>query len=150
MNTGIKRALRNIFAQPQRRRRCFARTHALALLIAPLAMVNGAEAACAPASPVNNTTVTCTGTTIDANGTTGYGTNSDTGNTHNILTNASLIGANIGLRFNTLGTVNNSGTISSTGVISGGLFGIQATTTATVNNAGTISYAGKGVARYAW
>ena len=43
----------------------------LALLIAPFAVVDGASAACAPASPVDNVTVTCTGTTTDQNGTTG-------------------------------------------------------------------------------
>ena len=77
----------------------------LALLIASFAVVDGANAACAPASPVNNVTVTCTGATTDANGTTGYGTN--TGNTYNILSGATVTG--IGLRFNNLGTISNSG-----------------------------------------
>jgi hypothetical protein len=52
----------------------------LALLIAPFGSVDGANAACAPASPLNNVTVTCTGATANQNGTDGYGTNTDTGN----------------------------------------------------------------------
>ena len=39
-----------------------------ALLIGPFAVVDGANAACAPTSPVNNTTVTCTGATANQNG----------------------------------------------------------------------------------
>src|SRR5258708_32019401 len=37
----------------------------LALLIAPLAVVDRANAACAPTSPVNNTTVICSGVTAN-------------------------------------------------------------------------------------
>ena len=47
-----------------------------------LGRVDGAMAACAPASPVNNAPVTCTGTTNDQNSTAGYGTSTDTGNAH--------------------------------------------------------------------
>ena len=36
------------------------------LLLIPLALVEGAEAACAPVSPVNDTIVTCTGTTTNS------------------------------------------------------------------------------------
>src|SRR5438876_5294975 len=42
---------------------------ALALLIAPFAAVERAQAACDPKSPVNNATVICTGTTNNQNGT---------------------------------------------------------------------------------
>jgi hypothetical protein len=49
---------------------------ALAMSTAPFAGVGQAEAACAPTSPVNNTTVTCTGATANQNG-----TGSDLGNT---------------------------------------------------------------------
>jgi len=58
----------------------------VAMLIAPFGIVDGANAACAPASPVNNVTVICTGATANQNGSDGYGTNTntDTGNTYNI------------------------------------------------------------------
>lgn len=111
----------------------------LAPLIALAAPVDRAEAACDPASPVNNVTVTCSGTTTDANGTTGYGSNSDKGNTYNILVGASVTGTAIGLRFNTEGTVNNSGSIA--GLSGDGIFGLVR---GTVNNSGTISATGAG------
>lgn len=59
----------------------------LALLIAPFATfdralaINNRDAT----SPVNNTIITCAGATSEANGTTGYGTNADNGNTYNTL-----------------------------------------------------------------
>lgn len=104
----------------------------LASLIASLAVVDAANAACAPTSPVNNTTVTCSGATPDQNGTAGYGTNTDTGNTYNVLSGASVTGTFEGLIFDG-GTVNNSGIISS------GFIGIQGNSAAVVNNSGTIS-----------
>ena len=54
---------------------CLRRRHplALALLIAPFAAVERAQAECAPTSPVDNATVACTGTTNNQNGTFGYG-----------------------------------------------------------------------------
>ena len=74
---------------------------ALALLIAPFAAVDRAEAACDPATlsnnPLTNTTVTCTGTTTNQNGTSGYGVPEDKGNTINVQSGASVIGADIGI-----------------------------------------------------
>src|SRR5260221_14581088 len=72
----------------------------LALLIAPLAVVDRANAACAPTSPVNNTTVICSGVTANQNGNAGYGSNADTGNTYNVLSGASVTGTFEGLIFN--------------------------------------------------
>ncbi len=68
------------------------RRHALmlALGLAPFAMTGQAKAACDPAAPFNNTTVTCTGTT--SHDPFGYGTFNDTGNTYNILSGASVTG----------------------------------------------------------
>ena len=126
----LSRAARDGLAQRRRARRRLAQIHALALLIAPFAAVGRAEAQCAPNSPVNNTTVTCTGTTTNATG-DGYGTSTDTGNTYNIVTGATLTGAANGLVFNS-GTANNSGSISGVG-------GISAITDAVVNNSGDIS-----------
>ncbi len=136
MNTGIWRALQDASAQPRFARRCLARGGLFALLVVA---VDRAEAACAPTSPVNNTTITCSGATTNQNGTDGYGTNSDTGNTYNILSGASITGTNFGLRFNTLGTVNNSGTITGAGTNEGGVFGLVR---GTVNNSGVISATG--------
>jgi uncharacterized protein with beta-barrel porin domain len=116
----------------------------LALLIAPLAVVGEANAACAPvtssASPVINTTVTCTGATVDQNGTTGYGVQEDQGNTINVQSGASVSGTNLGIEINSVSfakpeTLNNSGTISGgQSGVSGG-FG-------TVNNFSVISATG--------
>lgn len=98
-------------------------------------------AACDPASPVSNVTVTCTGTTTNANGTNGYGTAGDTGNTYNIVSGASVSGTDNGLVFFLLGTVNNFGTITGAGANRSGIFG----ETGTVNNSGRISGSGQGV-----
>src|SRR6266478_4931334 len=134
------------------------RRHALmqVLLIACFAMSGRAEAACTPASPVNNTIVTCTGKTTNQNGTNGYGTVNDHNNTYNIQAGATVTGDGFGVVFGTGATVNNDGTITggigisgsdatinntSTGVITGDTNGIQATT-ATVRNAGLISAMG--------
>jgi hypothetical protein len=136
----------------------FLRRHALmqALLIASFAMSGRAEAACTPASPVNNTIVTCTGKTTNQNGTNGYGTVNDNNNTYNIQAGATVTGDGFGVVFGTGATVNNDGTITggigisgsdatinntSTGVITGDTNGIQATT-ATVRNAGLIAARG--------
>ncbi len=119
----------------------FARGYALALVIAPFAIMARAEAACAPTSPVNDTIVTCTGATVDQNGFTGYGSISDTGNTYNIVTGASITGAGSGLIFSR-GTVNNSGTISANGSFV--FFGVFGNNDAVVNNSGTISANGFG------
>src|SRR5262245_12013059 len=101
------------------------RRHAnvLALLTASLAVSEQARAACDPTSPVSDRTVTCTGPTRNTspNGMNGYGTDTDVGNTINVLSGATVAGTNRGLTFST-GAVNNSGTIF------GGAFGIEAST----------------------
>jgi len=60
--------------------RYLTRRHAivLALLVVSLAVSERAKAACDPASPVNNATVTCINATTNANGNNGYGTSADT------------------------------------------------------------------------
>jgi hypothetical protein len=128
-----------------------------ALLIAPFAAIDRAAAACDPSSPVNNATVTCTGTTTNQNGTNGYGSLTDAGNTINVVSAASVTGTatGAGLLFQ-VGKVNNFGTITggatgagiqasnatvtTSGTITGGVnrAGIQATN-ATVTNSGTIT-----------
>src|SRR5215469_14046693 len=107
------------------------RAIAPALLLASFAAGGEARAACAPTSPVSGQTVTCTDTTTNQNGTTGYGTFGDTGNTYNVVAGASVTGDVAGLVF-TSGTVNNAGTIT------GGAEGISADATASVINTGTI------------
>ena len=111
---------------------------ALPLFMALFAGLDEAEAACAPTAPVNNTTVTCTGTTTNQNPPNGYGTNADTGNTINVEAGASVTATNgSGIRILS-GTVNNQGTIS------GSRTGIETGSNATINNAGTISASGAG------
>lgn len=131
---------------------------AVALSFAPMVIPHHAQAACAPAAPVSNTIVTCTGTTVNANGTNGYGTNTDTGNTYNILTGASVTGSDNGITF-VNGTVNNFGSITATNATADGIFaadsvtlnnnagaaifgqdiGIRAVKNVTLNNAGVVS-----------
>ena len=128
--------------------RHFSLRHAIALapLIAPLAGFDRAEAACDATSPVNNTVVTCTGTTTDANGTTGFGDRFDNGNTYNIVSGASVTGTFDGLAFGR-GTVNNSGTIS------GERLRHLRQQQAVVNNSGTISangFHGNGVGAFSY
>ena len=62
----------------------------LALLIAPCVIVDRANAACAPASPVNNVTVTCTGAT--AKGST-VGVLAGAGPDYHVRTNLAVLGA---------------------------------------------------------
>jgi hypothetical protein len=131
--------MRDAFAQSRFARRCFAGGRTFALLIPALATFDRAQAAnnCDATAPVDNTIITCSGATVNANGIDGYGTSSDTGNTYNILSGASITGTNFGLRFNTLGTVNNSGTITSAN--NSGVFGLVR---GTVNNFNVISATG--------
>ncbi len=104
----------------------------LAAELALLWLPDEASAACSPASPVNNADVTCSGTTVDQNGTNGYGTNTDTGNTIAVGPGASVTGTGLGITFNT-GTVLNSGNITGAG------YGVYGGNAATVVNSGSIS-----------
>jgi uncharacterized protein with beta-barrel porin domain len=113
---------------------------ALALGLAPFAMSGQARAECAPATSVNNTTVTCTGTTPNQNDPAGYGTINDTGNTYNILSGASVTGTDTGLLLKS-GIVNNFGAISA----GADGFGIFAREDVTINNVSTISAGGIGI-----
>lgn len=114
---------------------------AWALLLGPLLVVERAEAACTPAAPVNDSIVTCTGATLNANGTSGYGDVNDTNNTYRIIQGASVTGDNAGLILG-YGTVENSGSI-----VGNGFFGIDAGGAFVTNN-GTIqatNFGGVGV-----
>lgn len=102
-----------------------------ALSLALLAMAGRAEASCSPPAPINDANVTCTGATLNANGTAGYGTVNDRDNTYEIVQGASVTGDNSGLLLS-FGTVENSGTI-----LGNGFFGIDAASV-TLTNRGTI------------
>ena len=106
---------------------------ALGLAIVSLTASERAAAECTP-QPPDNKTVICTGTT--QNNPTGYGTETDTGNTIKVQSGASVTGDRLGLVFKD-GTVVNRGTISAgaEGV------GITSSRTAIVRNfsSGTIS-----------
>ncbi|MCK1383454.1 autotransporter outer membrane beta-barrel domain-containing protein [Bradyrhizobium sp. 21] len=104
------------------------RISALTLLLAPWIAIEHAEAACTPPAPVNDAIVTCTGATLNANGTVGYGTVNDRGNTYRIDQGASVTGDNTGLSLN-FGTVVNSGAI-----LGNGFFGIDAASVNLTNN----------------
>jgi hypothetical protein len=108
----------------------------LAATISTFAAVDRAKAACDPVSPVNNTTVTCTGPTVGQNGNIGYGSVTDSGNTINVLSGASVTGTDVGVLMQD-GTVNNDGLIEATA--DDGI-AIGAIDTVTVNNksSGTI------------
>jgi uncharacterized protein with beta-barrel porin domain len=116
--------------------------HAVALGLAIVSFTASERAAadCTPPSPVNDRVVTCTGTTRNQNeepglGKVGYGSFTDTGNTINVLSGASVTGERSGLIFRD-GTVNNSGTISSSADQGFGILGLDSVT---VTNSGTIS-----------
>ena len=120
------------------------------LLAAPLGVIDRAGAACDPptsvATPANNTTVTCAGTTTDQNAdnvTTfaGYGTGTETGITVNVqsgasVTSTSTLPASSGI-FIGDGTVNNFGIVTVAGAHGIGVFGIN---DITVNNSGGINF----------
>jgi uncharacterized membrane protein YoaK (UPF0700 family) len=95
----------------------------LAFLIAALAAIGQAEAACSPNAPVNNASIICSGLTNGQNGIAGYGTNADTGNTMTVQSSASVMGTSFGVILQS-GTVNNfggvfGGTLNPTGRHSG-------------------------------
>ncbi|OPY96422.1 hypothetical protein A5906_03975 [Bradyrhizobium sacchari] len=102
-----------------------ASTTALTLALAPLVVGSGAEAACTPPSPVSGTVVTCTGTTDNANGTIGYGSTTDTGNTINVVAGARVSGTSSGIALQQ-GTVNIAGNIIGGDITTTGATGIAA------------------------
>src|SRR5438309_1994270 len=82
-----------------------------------LLTASGAWAACAPAAPVSNTTVTCSGTTTDQNPPNGYGTGVENNLTINVQTGASVSGTGVGaagIDVSNAVIVNNSGAVSGT------------------------------------
>lgn len=108
----------------------------LAFLVAALAAINQAEAACLPNAPVNNASITCSGFTNGQNGIAGYGTNADTGNTITVQPSAAVTGTSFGVILQS-GAVNNfggvfGGTSNPTGI------GIQANSIM-LTNSGTVS-----------
>jgi hypothetical protein len=110
-----------------------------ALPVTTAVFTGNANAACAPAAPVNNTTVTCTGATNNQNAPDGYGTGNENGLTINVESGASVTGTRAGVG---VGAVDTSNTINNLGAISGRDHGIRFGGTATVNNSGTIASSG--------
>jgi outer membrane autotransporter protein len=108
---------------------------ALSLLVFPSVLMERAQAACSPSSPVNNAIVDCIGTTINSSGNAGYGNSSDTGNTITVESGATVTGDVSGLLFND-GTVFNNGAVAGGDV---GVFGVFGTATVTNNTGATIS-----------
>jgi hypothetical protein len=104
----VRRAVRSSL-----RLRLLSGASSLGLLATAIAGTERAHADCSPNSPVNNTTVTCSGTTTSS-GLVGYGIFTDTGNTINVVSGASVSARQAGLVFGD-GTVNNFGLIEATG-----------------------------------
>jgi hypothetical protein len=78
---------------------------ALALTTMVFALAECAEAQCTPTAPpggLSNTTVTCTGATLNGNGgITGFGTVSDDNNTYIIKSGSTVTGNSFGVQFGT-------------------------------------------------
>jgi uncharacterized protein with beta-barrel porin domain len=96
-------------------------------------------AACAPPTG-DNTTVTCSGATVNQGLgiNTGYGDSTQDGVTVNIQSGASVTGTSTGIDLNNNNTINNSGTITTNGVGIGNVYGINGNGPLTVTNSGTI------------
>ncbi|HKS85780.1 MAG TPA: autotransporter outer membrane beta-barrel domain-containing protein, partial [Pseudolabrys sp.] len=93
---------------------------ALMVSAAPFAMSEKVSAqSCTPATsaanPVNNTTITCTGGTITANGSAGYGTGNEAGNQVTVDSSATVTGAVNGFLLGDANTITNNGTIAASG-----------------------------------
>lgn len=86
-----------------------ASTLALALAM-ELAAGTAAEAACTPAA-ANNVTATCTGVTVNQNGTSGYGSGGETGVTVEVAPGARVEGTNFGMLFFSASVTNNAGSV---------------------------------------
>ena len=110
------------------------------------ALTGHVNAGCAPATPVTDTTVTCTGATYNQNGTSGYGDANSTRNTINVANGASVTGTNVGIVTNGFffGSFSDATTINNFGVISGAT-GIEGNSGVVNNNTGaTIAGTGAG------
>ncbi|QDP25562.2 autotransporter outer membrane beta-barrel domain-containing protein [Bradyrhizobium cosmicum] len=131
------------------------RVPASALLLAPLLMIDRAEAACTPVAPVNNATIVCSGNVnTQQGGVTGYGTINDNNNTYHVDTGANVQGDYFGIETGSGGVVTNLGTINgasaaglrardvtvsnASGATISGFNGITASTL-NLDNAGTIT-----------
>ena len=108
---------------------------ALPLFITLFAGIDEAKAACAPAAPVTDSIVTCTGATLNQNDPFGYGDNQNARNIINVDPGASVTGTNIGVVLSGGGFAN-ADTVNNFGTISGAFEGIAGTSGIVNNNAG--------------
>jgi outer membrane autotransporter protein len=103
-----------------------------------------AQAACAPATGVgtpSNSTVTCSGATLNQDSPSGYGTGQQNNNTVNVQLNGSVTGTTAGFFLGNGNTINLATGTLVTGGASGMVIG-TGTTTVNNNNGGTISGSG--------
>ena len=101
------------------------------------AQTNSCTPATSIAAPANNTTVTCSGTVVNQNVQTGWGTGTETGDTINVQAGASVTG-------NTLlgiGIYVHDGTIINLGQVTGSADSIVTVGALTLNNSGTLTSA---------
>ncbi|MBC9879137.1 autotransporter domain-containing protein [Bradyrhizobium sp. INPA01-394B] len=128
---------------------------ASALLLAPLLVIDRAEAACTPVAPVSNATIVCSGNVdTQQGGVTGYGTITDDNNTYQVAAGATVHGSSFGITTGSGGVLTNLGTIdgpngaglragdvtvsNAAGAMISGFNGITAATLK-LDNAGTIT-----------
>jgi hypothetical protein len=108
---------------------------ALPLFMALFAEIDEAKSACAPAAPVTDSIVTCTGTTLNQNNPFGYGATQNARNIINVDPGASVTGTNIGVVL-TGGGFANADTVNNFGTISGAFDGIAGKSGIVNNSAG--------------
>jgi len=83
-----------------------------AILLAPLLVIDRAEAACTPVAPVNNASIVCSGNVdTQQGGVTGYGTSNDNNNSYQINAGAAVHGSFFGIVTGFGGVLSNLGTI---------------------------------------
>jgi len=113
-------------------------------MLAALPLAGSAFAQCTPGAPVNNTTVTCTGTVTNQNAPNGYGTGVENGLTINVQANTTVTGTTSpgnGISVGDGNTVNNLGTV--TGPNNNGILAVgTGANTLTVNNSSSATISG--------
>jgi len=107
-----------------------------AALVAPLLVVDRVEAACTPAAPVSNTTITCSGNSQQS-ANTGYGVGTEESNHYQIEAGANVHGSAFGILSGDNNTVVNAGMIDGNSAV-----GLQGSENLNVSNLAGATIAG--------